>query len=141
MSDEEYLPDADAAPTVEGRVAQARQEMRKLMRASLYATLSMGALFLGWDLFHSEGLPNTIGYLWGAAAATLNMWSIGGAFYGLMRDSAGRALLGILGSFFGLVLLAVIIVVTHRDWVLGFAIGLATPAVAGMFYARTMQRS
>ena len=140
MSDDEYQPDPDAAPTVEGRVAQAREEMKKLMRASLYATLSMGALFLVWDLAKCPGLPNTIGYLCGAAAATLNMWSIGGAFYGIMRESAGRSLLGILGSFLGLVALAVIVVLTHKDWVLGFAVGLTTPAVAGMFYARTMKR-
>ena len=135
---DEYLPDPDAAPTVEGRVEQARAEMRKLMRASVYATLSLGAMFLLWDLTHGTGLPNTLGYLCGALAATLNMWSIGGAFYGVMRDSAGRALLGILGSFLGLVALAVIVVFTHKDWLLGFAVGLATPAVAGMFYARTM---
>lgn len=140
MSDDEYQPDPDAAPTVEGRVAQARAEMNKLMRASLYATLALGAMFLAWDLLKSQGLPNTLGYLCGAAAATLNMWSIGSAFYGIMRDSPGRSLLGILGSFFGLVALAVIVVLTHKDWVLGFAVGLTTPAVAGMFYARMMKR-
>ena len=138
--DDEYLPDPDAAPTVEGRVVQARAEMKKLMRASLYASLSMGAMFLAWDLWRGEGLSNTLGYACGAGAATLNMRSIGGAFYGLMRESAGRALLGILGSFVGLVVLAVIVVLTHREWVLGFAVGLTTPTVSGLFYARTLQR-
>lgn len=138
--DDEYQPDPDAAPTVEGRIAQARAEMRKLMRASLYATLVMGGAFLLWDLVKEPDLRNTLGYLCGAAAATLNMWSIGGAFYGIMRETAGRSLLGILGSFLGLVILAVIVVLTHKEWVLGFAIGLTTPAVAGLFYARTLKQ-
>lgn len=140
LGDDEYLPDPDAAPTVEGRVEQARAEMKKLMRASVYATLTIGSVFLAWDLWRGAGLPNTLGFVCGAGAATLNMWSIGGAFYGFMRETAGRSLLGILASFTGLVVLAVIVVITHKDWVLGFAIGLTTPAVAGLFYARTLQR-
>jgi hypothetical protein len=139
IGDDDYQPDADAAPTVEGRVAQARDEMRKLMRSSLYATITLGAVFLAWDLVNGE-LRHTPGYLCGAGAATLNMWSIGGAFYGIMRETAGRALMAILASFVGLVILAVIVVLTHREWVLGFAVGLATPAAAGLFYARTMKR-
>jgi hypothetical protein len=138
--DDEYLPDPDAAPTVEGRIEQARAEMKKLMRASLYATLVMGAAFVAWDLVKGPDMRNTLGYLCGAGAATLNMWSIGGAFYGIMRETAGRSLMGILGSFFGLVVLAVIVVLTHKEWVLGFAVGLTTPAVAGLFYARTLKQ-
>ena len=137
--DDEFVPDPDAAPTVEGRVAQARAEMRKLMKASLYAALTMGVAFFAWDLSRGAGFANTCGYLCGAAAAVANMWSIGGAFYGIMRDNAGRALMAIGGSFTGLVILAVIVVLTQKSWVLGFAIGLTTPAVAGFFYARTMR--
>lgn len=140
QQDDEYLPDPDAAPTVEGRIEQARAEMKKLMRASLYATIVMGAAFVAWDLVKGPDMRNTLGYLCGAGAATLNMWSIGGAFYGIMRETAGRSLMGILGSFFGLVVLAVIVVLTHKEWVLGFAVGLTTPAVAGLFYARTLKQ-
>jgi hypothetical protein len=32
------------------------------------------------------------------------------------------------------------VVLTHKEWVLGFAVGLTTPAVAGLFYARTLKQ-
>ena len=139
--DDEYLPDPDAAPTVEGRVEQARAEMRKLMKASVVATAALGALFLAWDLVRgNDGMPNTIGFVLGAGAATLNMWSLGGGFYALMRDSAGRSLVAILASFIALIILSVFVVFFHREWVLGFAFGLAMPAAAGLVYGQTLKR-
>lgn len=138
----EYQTDPDAPPTVEGRVQQAGAELTKLLRASLLATLVMGVAVGLWDLWRGiDGYPTTMGYLVGAAVATLNLWILAGGFFALMRGegASGRALLAFGGSFLGLVLLAFFIVLAKREWTVGFALGLTTPAVAGILYGRSLQ--
>lgn len=146
-AEDEYLPDPDAPPTVEGRVDQARGELRKLLVASGIATALMGSAVLIFDLVRGQGLNHTTGYVLGAAVATLNLWLLSGGFFALMRGHATgerttalRALLAFGGSFLGLVLLCFWVVLTHREWSLGFALGLSTPALAGILYGRTLER-
>ncbi|MBI1949014.1 MAG: hypothetical protein HYS27_25220 [Deltaproteobacteria bacterium] len=145
--DDEYQPDPDAPPDVEGRVAQAQGELHKLLRASAIATASLGAAVLIFDLVKGGGFDTTVGYLLGAAVATLNLWLLSGGFFALMRGHAGvdgkaswRALLAFGGSFVGLILLCFWVVMTHREWSVGFAIGLATPALAGILYGRSLEQ-
>ncbi len=146
-ADDDYLPDPDAPPTVEGRVDQARGELNKLLVASAIATALMGSAVLIFDLVRGGGIPNTLGYLLGAAVATLNLWLLSGGFFALMRgyaseDRAGawRALLAFGGSFVGLVLLCFWVILARREWSLGFALGLATPALAGILYGRSLDK-
>lgn len=146
-ADDEYQPDPDAPPTVEGRVDQAQGELRKLLGASALATALMGSAVLVFDLLRGGGFAHTTGYLLGAAVATLNLWLLSGGFFALMRGYASgeraaavRALLAFGGSFVGLVLLCFWVVVAHREWSLGFALGLATPALAGILYGRTLEK-
>lgn len=145
--DDDYRPDPDAPPTTEGRVAQASVELSKLLAASAIATALMGSLVLIFDLVRGQGFAHTTGYLIGAAAATLNLWLLSGGFFALMRGHAGadrqaawRALLAFGGSFVGLVLLCLWVVLSRREWSLGFALGLATPALAGVIYGRSLEK-
>jgi hypothetical protein len=63
---------------------------------------------------------------------------LAGGFYAAMggRFQVTRALLGFVGSFASLVFLAFWVIFWHRAWTLGFALGLATPALSGLVYAR-----
>lgn len=140
--DDGYQPDPDAPPDFAGRVAQATGELRKLLRASFVATLGMGALVGLWDVVRgTEGLATTAGFLLGAGMATLNLWLLAGGFFAMLRGEGAslRTLLAFGASFLGLVLVAFYVVMAHRDWTLGFALGLTTPAVAGILYGRTLQ--
>lgn len=145
--DDEYLPDPDAPPTAEGRVEQAQGELKKLLVASGLATALMGSAVLLFDLVKGGGFANTTGFLLGAAVATLNLWLLSGGFFALMRghaagegSTAWRALLAFGGSFVGLVLLCFWVILARREWSLGFALGLATPALAGILYSRTLEK-
>ncbi len=145
--DDEYQPDPDAPPTVEGRVQQAQGELRKLLTASVTATALLGAVIVVIDVLRGAGFATTTGYLLGAAVATLNLWLLSGGFFALMRGYAGadgaaswRALLAFGGSFVALLLLCFWVVLARREWSIGFAIGLATPALAGILYGRTLDR-
>ncbi len=144
-TDDDYQPDPDAPPTVEGRVDQARGELAKLLRASAIATAILGSVIVVIDVLRGAGFATTTGYLLGAAVATLNLWLLSGGFFALMRGSAGaegqagwRALLAFGGSFVALVLLCFWVVLARRELSIGFAIGLATPALAGILYGRTL---
>lgn len=145
--DDEYQPDPDAPPTVEGRVDQARGELGKLLRASAIATAALGSVIVVIDVVRGAGFATTTGYVIGAAVATLNLWLLSGGFFALMRGYAGadgkagwRALLAFGGSFVALILLCFWVVLARREWSIGFAIGLATPALAGILYGRTLDR-
>ena len=138
---DEYKEDPDAAPTVEGRVQQAMVEMRKLLKSALFATLGMGLLIAVWDVAKGQSFDNLVGFLIGAATATLNLWLLAGGFFAMMRGQAMslRSLLAFGGSFLGLVLLAIFVVLARREWTFGFSLGLTTPAVAGILYSRTLK--
>ena len=140
--DDDYREDPDAAPTVEGRIEQASTELTKLLRASFAATTLMALLIASVDAWRGRGFDNTVGYLIGAAVAVVNLRLLAGGFFQVMRGSAmsARAVIAFLGSFLGLVLLAAWIVLTHRAWTLGFALGLTTPAVAGILYGRSLPK-
>jgi hypothetical protein len=139
---EGFQEDPDAAPTAEGRVEQAVGELKKLLRAALLATAGTGALVALWDAVRGHGsFPTTLGFLLGAGLATLNLRVLAGGYFAILRGEGAslRALLAFGGSFFGLVLVAFYVVMAHRDWTLGFALGLTTPALAGILYGRTLK--
>jgi hypothetical protein len=123
-------------------VAQAMVELRKLLVASAMATALMGSLVLAFDLVRGQGFDHTVGFLVGSGVATLNLWLLSGGFFALMRGEPAslRALLAFGGSFIGLVLLCFWVILVRREWTLGFALGLATPALAGILYGRSLER-
>jgi hypothetical protein len=142
VPEDEYIPDPNAPPTPEGRMAQALEEMQKLLLASIQATLACGAVIAVVDLVRQNGFTTTKGFLLGAIAATVNLWLLAGGVAQLARGSSGtlRAIIALGGSFTGLLMCAAYVVFFERAWTLGFALGLAIPAVGGMIYARVMRR-
>lgn len=137
-----YQPDPDAAPTVEGRVSQAADELRKLLRAAVIATIAMGTIIALVDVWRGVGFDATTGFLFGAAAATFNLRLLAGGYFALMRGEAmsARGVLAFLGGFTALVAISLFVVLFHREWTLGYALGLTMPAAAGLVYARSLPR-
>lgn len=140
--EDEYVPDPDAADTHEGRVQQALLEMQKLLISSLQATGLVGALIFTIELVKRNGFPTTKGFVLGALAATVNLWLLAGGVVQLTRGSSGalRGLVALVGSFTALLCCCAYVVWFERTWALGFALGLAIPAVGGMLYARLVKR-
>jgi hypothetical protein len=140
-SDDEYQVDPDAAPTAEGRVEQARGELRKLLRSAAAATAIFGAAVVVIELVRGGSYDTSTGYFVGAAIATVNLMLLARGWFAVMlgRAMSAGAVLAFMASFFVLVGVAAFVVVAHREWVLGFALGLTTPALAGILYARTLK--
>ena len=139
--EDEIHPDPDAAPTVEGRIDQAVAELRKLLRSAATATAIVAAILALWDVTHGEGFALTTGFLIGAAVATWNLWLLANGWFAVMRGRAlsPRSFAAFGGSFFALIAIAFFVVLLRREWVLGFALGLTTPALAGILYGRTLK--
>lgn len=137
-----YLPDPDAAPTEEGRAEQAIYEMQRLLLSSLQATGLVLALFFAIDLVRGRGYALSKGFLLGALVATVNLWLLSNGILQLARGqgAATRGILTLAASFLALVVCAGWVVFFQRDWTLGFALGLAIPAVGGMLYARLLNK-
>jgi hypothetical protein len=141
VPEDEYIPDPDAPPTHEGRMAQGLHEMQKLLLSSLQATGAVALVIFVVDLVRQNGFTTTKGFLLGAIAATVNLWLLAGGVVQLARGKTGvpRALIALVGSFIGLLLCAFYVVMFERAWTLGFALGLAIPALGGLVYARLVK--
>jgi hypothetical protein len=140
--DDGYIPDPDAPKTEEGRVEQAVFEMQRLLLSSLQATGLLGALFFVIDLVRGRGFALSKGFVLGALVATVNLWLLSNGILQLSRGqgAATRGALTLAMSFLALVLCAAWVVFFQRSWTLGFALGLAIPAAAGMLYARLLNK-
>lgn len=136
--DDGWLPDPDAPPTDEGKREQAVLEMQRLLLASLQATGLGAALLFTVDLVRGVGFALTKGFVLGALLASLNLWLLASGILQLARGPAAtlRGFVTLSASFVALVLCAAWVVFFERGWTVGFALGLAIPALGGLLYAR-----
>ncbi len=140
--DDAYLPDPDAAPTAEGRAAQAIVEMKRLVWASLQVSVAIAIAIVCVEWALGRAHHTSLGFVLGAGAATVNLWLLASGILQLSRDDGAttRGAVALVGSFTGLVVCAAWVVFFARTWTLGFALGLAVPALGGLWYARTLSR-
>lgn len=138
--DDEYLPDPDAAPTAEGRERQALDEVHKLLGAAAMASAAMFVLIAVLETWSGRGYGASFGFLLGAGLSALNVWLLARGVAGALRGDRVnvRAIAVVIGGFVMLLVFTLYVVLAHRGWTIGFALGLATPALAGLLYARRL---
>jgi hypothetical protein len=141
--DDGWNPDPDAPPTVEGRIAQALEELRALLRSTVLAAVVATLALAGVDLARGQGFALSSGFALGASAATINLWLLGSGIVALVRGERRdvvRALVVLGGAFTGLLALCAWVLAARRGWTVGFALGLSLPALGGLLYARRLVR-
>ena len=143
MSETEQEPQEEQAPKLDpqAKQAQADADLNRLVHSGLIAGV---ALVVGAAALALAGVPGMwpvcAGLALGSAEAVLNMRILGAASWRLMEGEAVGSLLGFGASFLLLVASAFWLVRTHTEWLLGWGLGLALPAVAGLVYARLMPK-
>lgn len=134
--DDEYIVDETAPPTVEGKLHVMAQDLRRLIRTSLATTVGVALLIGLMDLWHGHGFSTTTGFLVGGGLATLNLWVLAGGYFAVVDQRAvvPRMLFAFTGSMVLMFGVALYVVLAKREWTLGFALGVAVPALSGIFY-------
>ena len=132
-----FTVDETAPPTIEGKLTQMGKDLRQLTRASLLATLLVAAMLFVAELSRGDGFPHTTGFVVGGALATCNLWILAGGYFAIIDQRAMllRVLLAATGSLVVLLGTALYILTVHREWTIGFALGLSIPALGGIVYA------
>jgi hypothetical protein len=146
VTDESELPPEDEAPLPEEerlrRADRANADMRTLMRAAiLLGAVGVGAAATAAAL----GVPGARllahGLAVGSLVAILNLRVLARAIWALTADKdLPRALLGFGASFTLLSGSAAYVAFAHPHLVLGFALGLALPAPAGVWFGLRLQQ-
>lgn len=134
--DDEYIVDETAPPTVEGKLDVMGEDLRRLTRTSLLTTTAVAFLLFLTDAWNGHGYSNTVGFAVGGTLATLNLWILAGGYFAVVDQRAvvPRLLLAFVGSMVVMFGVALYVVVARREWTLGFALGIAVPALAGIIY-------
>ena len=134
--DDEYFVDETAPPTVEGKLDVMGEDLRRLTRTSLLTTAAVAFLLLLTDAWHGQGFSTTVGFAVGGGLATLNLWILAGGYFAVIDQRAvvARVLLAVVGSMVVMFGVALYVVLARREWTLGFTLGIATPALSGIFY-------
>jgi hypothetical protein len=137
-----YETDPTAGKTPEERVAMAKAELARLMRSSVIATGAVLTLLLIADGIHGRGFDNSAGFALGAGTAALNLWILAGGYMALLdgRLATTRLLIAFGASFLLLVSTAAFVLSTMRGWTIGFGLGIASPALSGLVFARLQAR-
>ncbi|MDP2343244.1 MAG: hypothetical protein Q8O67_19960 [Deltaproteobacteria bacterium] len=137
-----YTEDPSAPPTVDGKLTEMGKDLRKLTRASLVATVMVAAAFFVVDVARGQGFGNTCGFLLGGGLATVNLWILAGGYFALIDQRAMllRVLLAAAGSLTVLLGAALYVLAAHREWTMGFALGLAIPALGGILFGLQKNR-
>jgi hypothetical protein len=131
-----YVVDEDAPKTADGRARVALEKLKELTRASVITVALCAAVVTALEAVFGGGFDVTYGFLLGAFTATTNLWLLGNGTLALLRGQKAtlHMLLGFGGSFVVLVLVAGFVIFVRSSWTLGFALGLTTPALAGVWY-------
>jgi len=134
--DDGYREDPNAAKTVDGQLNAMGKELRQLTRASLFVTLAAGALLFLTDLWNQQGYGTTTGFVVGATLATVNLWILAGGYFAVVdkRGTLPRLMLAFIGSMIVMFGAALFVIFAKREWTLGFALGLALPALSGILH-------
>jgi hypothetical protein len=132
-----YTEDPTAPPTVDGKLTEMGKDLRKLTRAALLATLIVAAGLFVVELVGGKGFGTTCGFVVGGTLATINLWILAGGYFAIIDQRAmlARVLLAAAGSLTVLLGTALYILVAHREWTVGFALGLSIPALGGILFA------
>ena len=135
MSDVDDAPELTAQQR-EDRRHQAGADITRLMRyGAILAAAGMILAAAGVALGVPGARPFANGLAVGAIATLLNLRMLAKASWSLMADQdLPRALIGFALSFSVLVAAAGVVAWRFPDWILGFAIGLAIPAPAGLWF-------
>lgn len=139
-ADDDWHVDPDAPQGVQATLDAMGQDLRKLTRSSLIATVGVAlVLFLVELGTGGAGFNVTKGFVVGGGLATVNLWVLAGGYFAIVdqRATAARVLLATVGSLALLLGVALWIVLVKRDWSVGFGLGLAVPALGGIVYAAT----
>ena len=140
---DEFYVDETASPTVEGKLDAMGRDLRHLTRASLLATAAVAVLLALTDLWHGHGFDTTVGFVVGGSLATLNLWILAGGYFAIVdqRAAVPRLLLAFIGSMVVMFGVALFVIFAKRQWTLGFALGLAVPALGGILYGVQKDRA
>lgn len=136
IDEDEYIVDADAPKTDAEKSAAAEKELDAVTKLSLsIAAIATGLAFVVGSAALGKGV------LLGSVASILNLRVLAKAGWAMLagKGSGKQALLGFVGSFALLIGAACFVAFVVPDWVLGFGLGLAMPAVVGVAWA--MRRS
>jgi hypothetical protein len=134
------LPDDEGAensaddPGVEARMRTSRDQMRQLnLIAVVVICLLTSALFaVEWlGLIDNPGFPK--GFFWGGMIALLNLHILARGFFRFVHTGQGGLglLAGVGGSLLFMLAACVAVVFRFPQSALGFALGLASPALFG----------
>ena len=139
---DDYIVDETAPKTIDGKLDKMGAELRRLTRNSLMATLGVALLFLITDASSGHGYANTTGFVVGAGFATLNLWMLAGGYFAVVdgRAVAIRVVLSVVGAMVVLFGVALYVIFAHREWTIGFAVGLTVPALGGIVHAFDKRR-
>jgi|GEM_PF-1908478 len=114
-----------------------RFEVQKLMvlsgvlgAAMLLVTFVLGKL--GWEFFANF----TPGFGIGATLATVNLGVMAKATYGFFNGEKGSAAFAFAMSIALLLGGAVWVATNHSTWLFGYCVGIALPAMSGVWYAK-----
>jgi hypothetical protein len=118
------------------RAREASADITRLMRYGVVlAAVGMIAAAAAVALGVEGARPFAHGLAVGAIAMLLNLRLLAAASWALMADQdLLRALLGFAVSFGLLVAIAGAVAFVFPEWILGFAVGLALPAPAGIWF-------
>ena len=141
--EDEYVVDETASPTVDGKLDSMGRELRRLTRASLVATVFAATLLALTDVWNGGGFHTSVGFLVGGGLSTLNLWILAGGYYAMVDQRAvvPRLLLAVVGSMAVMFGVALYVIFAKREWTLGFALGLAVPALGGILYGVTTPKT
>jgi|GEM_PF-1260778 len=140
---DEFKVDETASPTVEGKLDAMGKDLRHLTRSSLTATAAVAVLLFLTDLWHGHGFSTTVGFVVGGSLATLNLWILAGGYFAIVdqRAAVPRLLLAFVGSMVVMFGFGLFVIFAKREWTLGFALGLAVPALGGILYGVQKERA
>ena len=140
--DQGFTEDATAPKTVAGKLNEMGKDLRKLTRASLFALGVVAAVVVVVESFSGAAHPHSAGFGVGGILAILNLWILAGGYFALIDERAPflRLMLAAGGSLALLLGASLYLLAAHRDWIVGFAFGLSSPALGGILYGLEKSR-
>jgi hypothetical protein len=131
---EGYERDPDDDPARRDEIAA--EDARELTRVSIATAAALIAIALALALLGVPGAESAAkGLVVGCGVAVLNLRLLANGSWALFRGRPLRVIVSFGASAVVLLASAAFVALLHRDWLLGYALGLALPAVAGFVYA------
>ena len=124
------------------RARRADEDVQRLTRYGVLLSVAAVLVAALAALFGVKGAASFApGLAIGCAVATVNLRVLARSGWAVLSgEGAARALLGFGVSFLVLVSAAFWLVLAHRDWLIGFGVGLGLPAAVGLWYGIRLGR-